>query len=201
MGPWWPKRNRVSESRLADRVVRIVWPLLARQRPDGRRFERIEAEVAWVRAQLLRLNGGGAPAQASGAPFPPVPAPGDAVRQYARGSLLRGQPLMGVPGYPDQVALMTQDEPGVSNFRGWAAQTVADGDPVDVWFRGPCPLFSGLETNPTPPDSLELYVYGPHPPVRASQIPPDAYFRRCGEVLDGQTCLLDKGDKTYNPAP
>lgn len=182
----------MSQSRWNDRIVRVVWPLLEAS------LGRIERQLA-ARAPFVGCAGCPLPGSASGG-ISPVPGPVGLVTLTAKGAVAAGDPVMGVPGFPGHGSLLTQDEQGVSNYLGFAANAAADGGALGVVFSGPCSVFLGLGTNPAAPDSLELFVYGPGPPVPASLIPLDSYFRRCGSVITATTVLVSIGDKAFNPA-
>lgn len=180
----------MSESLWRDRVIRVVWPLLES------RLGQLQRQLAFVR----RDPGGGClPCAACAGGSGPSPGQAQVMTLTARGAVSQGDPLMGLADFPGHAAVLTPDELGVTNYLGWAANSAADGGAVGVAFAGPCSLFQGLNTNPSAPDTLEVYVYGPGPPVPASQLPAAAFFRRCGAVISSTTVLLGKGDKAYNP--
>lgn len=181
---------------LRDTIVRVVWPLLESQ---ASRLERLlvglQGEVALLRQAVAAAGGRSVPA----VPFPSTPSAAQAIVLTAQGRIERSEPVMAVGGAPGRAATLSEDESGVAAFLGFAVNAADDGQPVEIWIDGPCPLFSSLNTNPVLPDSLEVYVYGPAPPVVYSGVPSGRLYRSCGTVIGPTTILLIKGDLFRTP--
>lgn len=125
-------------------------------------------------------------------PTPP-PVPGQLIGPFtAVGAIRQGYPVSTASGN-NRVSETPQTEAGVTAYQGIAATAAADGAQVYAYYQGPCPLFSGLNTAPTAPDMAEYFVYGPFPPVLASAIPVDSWYRSVGTPLNTTTLTLTRG--------
>lgn len=182
----------------ADRVVRVTWPVYGtRLALLGRALDGLSQRVASLERLINEVLGvGAAPSPAPGAPTGP-----QGVLLTAQGHIDPAAPVMAVADPAARAATLAATEAGVASFVGFAGWEAEDGDPVWVWYSGPCALFGGLQTAPALPDTLELYVYGPGPPVAYSSLPADAPYRACGICLSATTILLSRGDVFRTPPP